>query len=82
MAYNTRDDKGRYKISDEVSLYKEQKMFYPRTPIVDEKYMEIEKRYCKFFGCGERLSLIETLCGDFCERHMNLKKDVYYNGLL
>lgn len=48
----------------------------------DEKYMEIEKRYCRFFGCAKRLSLIESLCGDFCERHMNLKKHIFYNGLL
>lgn len=52
------------------------------TEINDEKNMEIEIRYCRFFGCGERLSLIESLCGDFCERHMNLKPEIFYNGLL
>lgn len=65
-------------ISSEIEKIK----IFETTEPTDEKYMEIEIRYCRFFGCGERLSLIESLCGDFCERHMNLKPEIFYNGLL
>lgn len=52
------------------------------TVIPTDEDMSLTEVYCKFFGCGDRLSLIETLCGDFCEKHFDYKKPVYFNGLL
>lgn len=32
--------------------------------------------YCSHFGCGKKLSLPETLCGDKCTEHQGMKMDV------
>lgn len=29
---------------------------------------------CSFFGCGKKLSLIESLAGSKCTKHMNINK--------
>jgi len=35
-----------------------------------------QEPYCSFFGCGKRLSLVESLCGDRCIRHEKVKMDI------
>lgn len=56
-------------------------LIYEEFEPIDEN-ATLTKVYCRYFGCGKRLSLIENLCGDKCSDHKNLKPFVYHNGLL
>lgn len=63
-------------------LSKEDVLKNPSDTVTHENDVEVSETYCAYFGCGERLSLIENLCGDFCSEHKNLKPFIYHNGLL
>lgn len=44
---------------------------------IDENILEIEPVYCDHFGCGKRLTLQETLCGNRCTGHMEKKEFMF-----
>lgn len=40
------------------------------------------EQYCSVFGCGNKLSLLEKLCGSRCINHTSSRKVEFYHGKL
>lgn len=48
-----------------------------RSPMVDEKYMEIEPTYCSTFSCGKKLTRTEKLFGNKCIEHQVFIRKIF-----
>jgi len=49
-------------------------------PVYSHNYPDKEAEKCKFFGCGDTLTLEERLCGQFCQLHSHLPKKEQPHG--
>lgn len=47
--------------------------FFPMVNFV-EKPLDGEREICKVFGCGRKLSMVESLAGKTCTKHMGNTK--------
>lgn len=50
-------------------------------PKINENECDFDQ-YCSVFGCGEKLSLTEKLCGNGCINHMGHNSIIFFNGKL
>lgn len=67
-------------VSDTTMLLPAPKPGHKRETFEDK--MEVIETYCKQFACAKKLSLMETLLGNKCIEHAQIKPQKFINGLL